>query len=132
MKLLLLALAAALTAALVPTAQSSVQPRTTAPPEVVAVKITITDTAIHMSPKRAQRGAVGRFILVNVGKRLHTFALGHEKHGTGTQTGFTKSLKPNEQRILVLFLDYRGLLPYRCTLPADRSKPGMKGIFTIF
>ena len=131
MKLPLLALATALTAAFVPAAQGSVPPGTTAPPEVVAVKITITDKAIQMSPKRAQRGAVARFILVNIGKKPHTFALGHERRGTGTQTGFHKSLKPNEQSILVLFLDYRGKIPYLCTLPADRAKPGMRGTFTI-
>jgi hypothetical protein len=127
----LLALTAGVAAALVPAAASPARPRTTAPPEVVAVKITISDTAVHMSPKRAQRGAVARFILVNVGKKPHTFALGHLRRGTGSQTGFTKSLRPNEQSILVLFLDYRGALPYRCTLPADRTRPGMRGIFTI-
>jgi hypothetical protein len=130
-KVLLVALTAAVTVALVPGAQSAVRPGTTAPPEVVAVKITITDARVHMSPRRAQRGAVARFILVNTGKKPHTFALGHLRHGTGTQTGFVKSLKPNEQSILILFLDYRGKLPYLCTLPADRSKPGMKGTFTI-
>lgn len=131
MRLLFLAPTAALAVALVPAAQSAVQPRTTAPPEVVAIKITITDGAVHMSPRRAQRGAVARFILLNIGKKPHTFLLGHLRRGTGVQTGFVKALKPNEQSILILFLDYRGAIPYRCTLPADRPKPRMKGIFTI-
>ena len=117
---MLLALVATLTVGLVQTAQSSVQPRTTAPPEVVTVKITISDTRIHMNPKVAPRGDIGRFILINIGKKPHTFALGHTKRGTGSQTGFTKSLKPSEQIILILFLDYRGELPYLGTLPADR------------
>ena len=43
-----------------------------------------------------------------------------------------KALKPSEQSILIYYLDYRGKLPYLGSLPADRSKPGMKGIFTIF
>lgn len=131
MKPRLFALAAASAVALVPAAQSAVSPRTTAPPVVTTVKITITDGAIRMSPKFAQRGAIARFILVNTGKKPHTFALGHERRGTGTQTGFTKALKPNQQTILILFLDYRGSIPYRGSLPADRSKPGMKGIFRI-
>ncbi len=36
-----------------------------------------------------------------------------------------------QQKILLLFLDYRGKVPYYGALPADRAKPGMKGIFTI-
>jgi hypothetical protein len=86
-----------------------------------------------MIPRRAQRGVMARFILINRGKTSHTFKLGHERRGTGTQTGFTKALKPSEQNILIYFLDYRGKLPYLSILPAaDRSKPGMRGIFTIF
>lgn len=126
-----LGLAAALAIALVPSAQSAVQPRTTAPAPVTNVKITITDGAIRMHPKLAQRGTMARFILVNVGKKPHTFELGRERRGTGKQTGFTKSLGPNQQSVLILFLDFRGVLPYRGTLPADQSKPAMKGIFRI-
>lgn len=85
-----------------------------------------------MSPKRAQRGSLAQFILVNRGTKPHTFKLGHKRRGTGSQTGFTKALKPNEQSVLIVFLDYRGKLPYVGSLPADRSKPGMKGTFTIF
>jgi hypothetical protein len=128
----LFALAAASAVALVPAAQSSAQPETTAPPPVVSVKITITDSRIAMSPKRAQRGSMARFILLNLGTKPHTFKLGHERRGTGTQTGFTKALKPSQQHILIYFLDYRGKLPYFASLPTDRSKPGMKGFFTIF
>jgi hypothetical protein len=128
----LFAFAAASAAALVPAAQSSVQPQTTAPPPVVRVKITITDSVIQMSPKRAQRGSLAQFILVNRGTKPHTFKLGHERRGTGSQTGFTKALRPNQQSVLIVFLDYRGALPYLGSLPADRSKPGMKGTFTIF
>ena len=112
-------------------ASSAVQPRTTAPPEVVTIKIMITDTAIRMSPKAAPRGDIARFILVNSGKKPHTFALGHQHRQTGSQTGFTRSLKPGAQHILILFLDYRGTLPYLGTLPADRTKPAMKGTFKI-
>ena len=131
MKSRLLALAAVSAVALVPAAQSADQPRTTAPPPVANIKVTITDAGIHMSPKLAQRGTMGRFILVNTGKRPHTFVLGHERRGTGIQTGFTKSLKPNQQSVLILFLDYRGPIPFRGVLPADRDKPRMKGIFRV-
>ena len=127
----LLALAAVSAVALVPAAQSADQPDTTAPPQVANIKITITDTGISVSPKRAQRGSMGRFILVNVGKKPHTLVFGHERRGTGVQTGFKKALKPSQQSVLILFLDFRGEIPYRSILPADLNKPRMKGIFRI-
>jgi hypothetical protein len=132
MKSRLLALAAVSAVTLLPAARVSAQPRTTAPPPVVNVKVTITDARITMHPRRAQRGTVARFILLNLGRKPHTFKLGHERRGTGTQTGFTKTLRPGQQSILIYFLDYRGKLPYVASLPADRSKPGMRGTFTIF
>jgi hypothetical protein len=134
-KLRFLPLAAVAAVALVPAAQGAQQrsesPQTTAPPPVVDIKITITDTRISVSPKGARRGDYARFILLNIGKRPHAFTLGGTKPGTGVQTGFSKLLKPKEQKILLLFLDYRGRIAYRGTLPADRSLPGMKGVFTI-
>jgi len=129
----LFALAAASATALVPAAQSSARPETTAPPPIVTIKVMVTDSRISMTPKRAQRGVMARFILINRGQKAHTFKLGHERRGTGTQTGFTKALRPSEQSILIFFLDYRGELPYLSIRPtADLSKPAMKGIFTIF
>jgi hypothetical protein len=128
----LLGLAAVSAVAVVPAAHGSRQPVTTAPPPVVNVKVTITDSKISMHPKRGQRGAIGRFILLNLGAKPHTFTLGHRRHGTGSQTGFTKALKPGAQSIHIFYLDYRGRLPYLAPLPADRSKPGMRGAFTIF
>jgi hypothetical protein len=127
----LLALAAVSAVMLLPVARGSAQPRTTAPPPVVSVKVMITDARISMHPKRAQRGTMARFILVNIGKKPHTFKLGSERRGTGAQSGFTKALKPSEHSINIFFLDYRGKLPYFAPLPADRSKPAMRGVFTI-
>lgn len=131
MKSRLFTLAAISAVALVPAAQSADQPQTTAPPPVSNIKIIITDSGIKVSPKLAQRGSMGRFIIVNTGKKPHTFVLGHERRGTGVQTGFKKALKPNQQSVLILFLDFRGAIPYQAVLPADRNKPGMKGIFRI-
>jgi len=129
----LLGVGTALAAGLVPAAQSgAARPLTTAPPPVVTIKVMITDSRISMSPKRAQRGVMGRFILINRGTKPHTFKLGHERRGTGVQTGFTSPLTPGQQSIHIYFMDYRGKLPYLSPLPADRSKPGMQGVFTIF
>ena len=127
----LLAIGSVALAAAVVVAHGSAGTRTTTPPAVIPVKITITDNAIHMSPKVGERGAVARFILVNRGKKAHTFRFGHAKHGSGAQTGFVRTLKPFEQSILVLFLDYRGTIPWAGTMPADRGNPRMKGTFRI-
>lgn len=131
MKSRFLVLAAVSAVALVPAAQSADAPQTTAPPPVSNIKVTITDVGVSISPKLAQRGSMGRFILINKGKKPHTFVLGHERRGTGVQTGFKKALKPSEQSVLILFLDFRGAIPYHAPLPADRNKPRMKGIFRI-
>jgi hypothetical protein len=127
----LLALAALSVAALATAASGSAKVETTAPPEVISVTITITDSSVRMAPRVAQRGAIARFTLVNLGKKPHTFVLGHLRHGSGEQTGFKKALKPNERSILILFLDYRGTIPYGPQLPADKAKPKMKGTFKI-
>jgi hypothetical protein len=112
-------------------AQSADRPQTTAPPPVVDIRVTMTDAAIRMSPKGAFRGDFARFILVNVGKKPHTFKFGGAKRGAGVQTGFSQPLKPRQQKILLLFLDYRGRITYYGSLAADRAKPAMKGVFTI-
>lgn len=137
MKRHLLVMGAVCALVLIPVGQSAARPQTTAPqttapPQVWTIKITITDSAIRMSPKSAPRGDMGRFILVNAGKKRHAFSLGHLRHQTGSQTGFARTLNPGQQSILLLFLDYRGTLPYLATLPADRLKPAMKGTFKIF
>ena len=111
--------------------QSSAHPETTDPPPVADIQVKITDTRISVNPSSAERGAYARFIVRNVGTKPHSFTLGTAKRGTGSQTGFSRTVKPKAQKILLLYLDYRGRLPYYSSLPADRSKPGMKGTFTI-
>ena len=127
MKSRLFTLAAISAVALVPAAQSADQPQTTAPPPVSNIKIIITDSGIKMSPKLAQRGSMGRFIIVNTGKKPHTFVLGHERRGTGVQTGFKKALKPNQQSVLILFLDFRGAIPYQAALAGRQEQAGHEG-----
>ena len=52
--------------------------QTTAPPPVVTIKVMITDSKIAMIPRRAQRGVMAQFILINRGAKPHTFKLGHQ------------------------------------------------------
>jgi hypothetical protein len=127
--LLALPLAAA---ALVPAARAAQEhSQTTAPPPVVDIRVKISDGRISFTPAKAVRGAFARFILLNTGKKSHAVLLGATKQGAGIQTGFHKTVKPNEQTVLLLFLDYRGKVPYKATLPTDKGKPRMQGTFRI-
>jgi hypothetical protein len=116
-------------AILVPAAHA--QSRTTAPTLFVNIRVTITDTRIALSRHNAPRGTYARFIIRNTGTRPHAFTLGTARRGTGRQSGFTRTLQPRSQKILILFLDYRSRIPYFGSLAADRAKPGMRGTFTI-
>jgi hypothetical protein len=135
-KLGITALAGASLVAAVPVAYGASQgasgPETTAPPPIVTIKVNITDNRISMVPRRAQRGVMARFVLINTGKQAHTFKLGTQQHGTATATGFVAPVKPSEQAVKLYYLDYRGTLPYLGSNKADLKKPGMRGVFIIF
>jgi hypothetical protein len=127
----LLSLALLSAVALVPTAHGA-RPQTTVPNVFVTVHITITDSRIKLDRHSAGRGDQVRFAMRNAGTRVHSFTLGTPvKPGTARQSGFSTKLRPNEEKALLLFLDYRGPLPYRSILKYDVSKPGMRGIFKI-
>jgi hypothetical protein len=106
-------------------------PSTTAPDLYVKVNVTITNTRFILSLHSGPRGADARFDIHNVSNKTNIFAIGNEKYDTGVQTGFSTAVKPGQTKILILFLDIRGKLPYYSGLPADRNNPGMKGIFDI-
>jgi ribosomal protein S9 len=114
-------------AVLVPAAQG-----TTEPVEEVDVYVTIRDSGITLSRKEAVRGAVARFIVHNLGKKPHSFELG-KGNVTAVRTGLsTRVMRPKSRvKILLVFLDFRGALPYRSTVPADARNPRMRGVFTI-
>jgi hypothetical protein len=103
--------------------QSSAGLETTQPLVFVNIDVKITDARITVSPSSVQRGRYARFFVHNVGRKTHSFVIGNVVK--------LRTLKPKQRRLLLLFLDYRGKLRYYSNLQADRSKPGMKGIFTI-
>lgn len=126
-----LVIAAAVAAGAVLVSTGRARPETTAPSVFVNVRVTITNSRIVLSRHNAPRGTYARFIIRNLGTRTHAFTLGTARRGTGRQSGFTRTLRPGTRKILLLFLDYRGTIPYSASLPADRAKPGMRGTFTI-
>lgn len=106
--------------------------RTTAPDSYVNIHVTMTDTKFTLSRHSGPAGSDARFILRDVGKKPHAFQLGTAKAGIGFQSGFNTTVKPGQQKILILYLDYRGAkVPYFGSMPSDRHKAGMKGIFTV-
>lgn len=129
MKSRILALAALSTVAFVPAALG--RPLTTAPDVFVDITVKLTDSRISVNPHGANRGDEARFIIRNTGTKPHAFTLGSTQRGLGVQTGFSRTLKPREQKILLLFLNYRGELKYYSKLKHDLGKPGMTGIFRI-
>ena len=106
-------------------------PLTTAPDLYVTVNVTMTNTNFVLSVHTAPRGADARFVIHNVSNKPHNFAVGKENYGVGVQTGFSATLQPGQKKILILFLDIRGKIPYYPGLAADRNKPGMRGEFLI-
>jgi hypothetical protein len=106
-------------------------PSTTAPDLYVKVNVTITNTRFILSLHSGPRGADARFAIHNESDKTNIFAIGNEKYDTGVQTGFSTAVKPGQTKILILFLDIQGKLPYYSGIKADHNNPGMKGIFNI-
>ena len=136
MKLRFLVVAAALAAhSLVPAAAVSAgsartaAPRTTEPTEWVDIRVTITDSRIRLSRTSVERGVVGRFIVRNIGARVHDFTFGDPSSPAGHVT--TGPLKRNGKKTLLAFLDYRGTFPYQSTIKGDANRAGMRGKLTI-
>jgi hypothetical protein len=113
----------------VPTAYGAVA--TTAPNVFITVKVTLTDSKIVLSRHSAPRGTDVRFVVTNLGKEPHSFTLGTLDRGAGLQTGFARVFRPGQHQVLLLFLDYRGVLPYYSGLRRDLAKPGMHGTFVV-
>jgi hypothetical protein len=113
------------------TTRSSARPNTTVPEVFVPINVTITDARISLNRRTANRGDVVRFTIRNTGKALHTFTLGDKKHSLGRQVGFSAIVRPKQEKAFLLYLDYRGSLPYRSVIKADLLKLGMRGIFKI-
>jgi hypothetical protein len=102
---------------------------TTNAPAIFTVKVTLTDRSISMAPNHAARGSTVTFILTNRGKKKHVFVFGSAKPRIGTQ-GFARTLAPNQQSRVVMYLDFRGVL--RSTLRVPKSTTTIaRGAFRV-
>jgi hypothetical protein len=102
---------------------------TTNAPAIFTVKVTLTDRKIAMSPNHAARGSTVTFILTNRGKKRHTFVFGSAKPRVGSQ-GFARTLGPNQQSTVVMYLDFRGLLKYTLRPPKSATSIA-RGAFRV-
>jgi hypothetical protein len=90
--------------------------------------VNIYDTKLTLSPNHAVRGSTITFVLINRGKKTHTFQIGDVKRGAGFGQGFRQTLKPNQQFQKVMFLDYRGKMPFTTRVG---TRVIARGAFTI-
>jgi hypothetical protein len=121
-------LLAALVGALAVAGPAASAPRTTNAPAIFTVKVTISEARIAMTPTHAARGSTVTFILTNRGKKTRTFVIGDVKRGAGYGQGFAQTLRPNQQFTKVMFLDYRGTMPF--SLRAGTTVTA-RGVFKI-
>ena len=120
----------ALLAALVVAAPGFAGRKTTNAPAFLTVKVTITDTSVTVRPNTALRGTNATFILTNRGTKTQKWVLGDATRGVGKTSGFSSVLAPDQQKNIVMYLDYRGQLPYSASQLGGK-KTVLKGTFKI-
>jgi hypothetical protein len=96
-------------------ASASARPDTTNAPAFLTIKVTITDSSVTVKPSAALRGTNAIFILTNRGKSTQKWVIGNATRGVGKTSGFATVLRPDQQKNVVMYLDYRGQLPYSTT-----------------
>jgi hypothetical protein len=106
------------------------RPQTTNSPAILQIKVTITDSSVTVRPNAAPRGTNAIFILTNRGKTTKKWVLGNATRGAGKKIGFASVLAPDQQKSIVMFLDYRGPLPYSAS-QLSGAKTVLKGSFRI-
>jgi hypothetical protein len=121
-------LLAASFAALALAADGFARPQTTAPGGYLTVRVTLTDKGVTMSQTRARRGQTAIFLVANRAKTTRVFSLGDVslKHHRGT--GFAIKLGANQQKRVLLYLDYRGPLP---SALGSTAKTKVVGVFWV-
>ena len=119
---------AALAAALAVAGSAGARSETTNAPAIFTAKVTIRDAGMTLAPNHAVRGSTITFIMTNRGKQTHTFVIGDATRGAGKGLGFRQVLKPNQQFTKVMFLDYRGVMPF---FLRTGTKTVAHGTFTI-
>lgn len=85
--------------------------QTTNPGGYFTVRVVVTDKGVTISPNHARRGQIGVFLVTNRAKALRVFSLGDVTLTRHRGTGFAIKIARNQQKRVLLTLDYRGPLP---------------------
>jgi hypothetical protein len=122
--LLLVACVASLSLATV----GSARPQTTNPGGYFTVRVVVSNNAVTISPNHARRGQIGIFLVSNHATTSRVFTLGDVSLTHHRGTGFAVKLARNQQKRVLLTLDYRGPLP---AAVGSTSKTKVVGVFVV-
>jgi hypothetical protein len=106
----------------------SARPQTTNPGGYFTVRVGITNKALTISPNHARRGQIGIFLVTNRATGSRVFTLGDATLTRHRGTGFAIRLARNQQKRVLLTLDYRGPLP---AAVGRTSKTKVMGAFIV-
>ncbi len=120
---------ALLGAAFAPLALSGRQ--TTNPSIYVTIRVTLTSSAVVVTPKDPPRGSMGRFVMRNLGTKPVTFSLGSDTPGLGFKFGFKSVVKPGTEKIRIVYLSTRGKIPYHIGASFSGAKARAKGLLEV-
>lgn len=87
------------------------RPQTTNPGGYFTVRVVVTAKGVTITPNHAHRGQIGVFLVSNHVPALRVFSLGDVSLTHKRGTGFAIKLAANQQKRVLLMLDYRGPLP---------------------
>jgi len=106
----------------------SARPQTTNPGGYFTVRVVVSNTGVTISPNHARRGQIGIFLVSNHATGSRVFTLGDASLTHHRGTGFAIKLARNQQKRVLLTLDYRGPLP---AAVGSTSKTKVVGAFIV-
>jgi hypothetical protein len=106
----------------------SARPQTTNPGGYFTVRVVVTNKGATISPNHARRGQIGVFLVTNRATGSRVFTLGDVTLTRHRGTGFAIKLARNQQKRVLLTLDYRGPLP---AAVGSTSKTKVVGAFIV-
>jgi len=106
----------------------SARPQTTAPGGYVTVRVTITNKGVTITPSRVRRGQTAIFLLSNDATSSRVFSIGDVTLKRHRGTGFAVKLARNQQKRVLMYLDYRGPLPSSL---GNAGKTKVVGVFWV-
>ena len=121
----LLAASAALFA---PAADGLARPQTTNPAGYFTVRVVVSNKSVTIRPNHGRRGQVAVFLVTNHATIPRVFTLGNVTLTKRRGTGFALKLAANQQKRVLVTLDYRG--PLRAAV-GTATKTRVVGAFTV-